>query len=277
MSGLHEHSLRCTTQKFYDNRPRRATPFHISILPFPTLSDSYWIHQGGALIQVLNRDETVQGFFITFEGIEGSGKSTQIKLLGNKLTESGYDVVITREPGDGEMGGRIRELLLSVSSSLDALTELFLLAADRTRHVIEIISPALQKGAIVISDRYADSSLAYQGFGRGLPLEFIKAINHSAVNGLIPNLTIVLDIDPKISLERSRLRLRQQNMFEAEGRFEQENMEFHQRVREGYLKIAESLPDRFTVVDASPDSLVLNNQISHIVFRSLNKWNKTND
>jgi dTMP kinase len=216
----------------------------------------------------------VQGFFITFEGIEGSGKSTQIKLLCNQLMESGYQVIATREPGDGELGGRIRELLLSVSSSLDALSEMFLLAADRTRHVIEIVSPALQKGAIVISDRYTDSSIAYQGFGRGLPIEFIETINNAAVKGLVPDMTIVLDIDPHISLERSRLRLRQQNMFEAEGRFEQENMEFHQRVREGYLKIAESFPERFTVVDASSNPPVLNDQISKIVFRSLTTWTK---
>ncbi|MGB3976186.1 MAG: dTMP kinase [bacterium] len=211
----------------------------------------------------------VKGCFITFEGIEGSGKTTQIKLLSEQLVKSGYQVVVTREPGDGEIGSRIRELLLSVSSSLDALTELFLLAADRTRHVIEVISPALEKGKIVISDRYTDSSVAYQGFGRGLPLDFVNKVNDLATNGLYPDLTIVLDIDPTISLERSRSRLRQQNMFEAEGRFERENMSFHQRVRQGYLNIARMQPHRFVVLDAASGVFSLSERVLKIIMNMI--------
>nr|HPQ40696.1 dTMP kinase [bacterium] len=157
-----------------------------------------------------------KGFFITFEGIEGCGKSTQIRILQDRLTREGVPVRVTREPGDGEMGARIRELLLSVSSSLDPLTELFLLAADRTRHVTEIVRPALERGAVIISDRYTDSSMAYQGYGRGLPLDFIADINRKATGGLHPDLTVILDLSPSISIHRSRNRLRQQNMFEAE-------------------------------------------------------------
>lgn len=220
----------------------------------------------------LRMEGHVKGLFITFEGIEGSGKTTQIKLLTERLTQSGYQALITREPGDGEIGSRIRELLLSVSSSLDALTELFLLAADRTRHVIEVITPALKKGCIVISDRYTDSSVAYQGYGRGLPLDFINKVNELAVNGIYPDLTIALDIDPNISLERSRSRLRQQNMFEAEGRFEQENMGFHQRVREGYLNIAKMQQRRFVVFDAELSIPKLSEQISKEVFDRIQKW-----
>lgn len=214
---------------------------------------------------MLKAGKTVQGLFITFEGIEGSGKTTQIQKLAEHLTNFGYQVFLTREPGDGEIGAKLRELLLSVSSKLDPLTELFLLAADRTRHVIEIVIPALKSGAIVISDRYADSSMAYQGYGRGLDLDFVNSVNQSAMKNCIPDLTIIMDIDPNISLERSRIRLHQQNMFEAEGRFEQENMDFHRRVRNGYLSIAQSQPNRCKVFDASGDEGKISNQICNAV------------
>ncbi|MBN1297926.1 dTMP kinase [bacterium] len=191
------------------------------------------------------------GFFISFEGVEGCGKSTQIRILRDRLKSENMPVRLTREPGDGEMGGRIRELLLSVSSALDPLTELFLLAADRTRHVTEIVRPGLAAGDVVLSDRYADSSVAYQGYGRELPLDFVHLINSRATGGLVPDLTFLMDIDPEISLRRSRIRLHQQNMFEAEGRFETECLAFHRRVREGYLRIARDEPGRYAVLDGT--------------------------
>jgi dTMP kinase len=217
----------------------------------------------------------LHGYFITFEGIEGSGKTTQIKKLAEYLRVAGYHVLLTREPGDGEIGGKLRELLLSVSSSLDPLTELFLLAADRTRHVIEIIEPALRENTVVISDRYADSSVAYQGYGRGLDLGFINRVNQLAINNCIPDMTIVLDINPEISLERSRLRLHQQNMFDAEGRFEQEHLSFHQRVRRGFLTIAKNNPERCRVFDASVPPNDIFADVSDSVVRRIRAGMKT--
>lgn len=214
----------------------------------------------------------LQGFFLTFEGIEGCGKSTQMRLLADNLNRHGFRVLTTREPGDGELGVRIRELLLSVTSNLDSLTELFLLAADRTRHVIEVIRPELQAGSIVISDRYADSSVAYQGYGRGLPLEFIHSLNLAATGGLAPQLTLVMDIEPEISVERSQIRLRQQNMFEAEGRFEKENIDFHHRVRNGYRTIAQNDPGRVRLVDASKSIESIQYEIDKIVLERIVRW-----
>ncbi len=218
----------------------------------------------------------MHGLFITFEGIEGSGKSTQIKKLAKFLRQKGYHTVLTREPGDGEIGAKLRELLLSVSSSLDPLTELFLLAADRTRHVIEIIEPALSEGSIVISDRYADSSVAYQGYGRGLDLDFVNVVNQTAMNNCIPALTIVMDINPEISLKRSCLRLQQQSMFEAEGRFEKEDIFFHQRVRSGYLSIAKSDPERCRVFDASGTPEDIFSSIAETVMKVVQNRMKVN-
>lgn len=213
-----------------------------------------------------------QGYFLTFEGVEGCGKSTQVRILQDRLSRDGIPVRVTREPGDGEMGARIRELLLSVSSSLDPLTELFLLAADRTRHVTEIVRPAMADGAVVISDRYADSSMAYQGYGRGLPLEFVADINRKATGGLVPHMTFVLDLAPSISIRRSQNRLRQQNMFEAEGRFENECIEFHERVRYGYQQIADAAPDRVRLLDGSLPIGTLADIIGRTVRTELNRW-----
>ena len=142
----------------------------------------------------------MNGYFLTFEGIEGCGKTTQVCILHERLKQAGYPVLVTREPGDGEMGCKIRELLLSVASTLDAQTELFLLAADRTGHVIEIVRPALEKGIVVISDRYIDSTTAYQGYGRGLSLGFIESINARATDNLYPEMTLVMDLSPEISI-----------------------------------------------------------------------------
>ncbi len=214
-----------------------------------------------------------RGLFFSFEGIEGSGKSTQIRILQKRLTESGHDVVLTREPGDGCFGQKIREILLSrCDTELEPLTELFLLEADRTQHVKEIILPALEDGKIVICDRYADSSIAYQGFGRGLSLEFIRELNDRATKGLYPDHTIVLDSDEIVSLQRSRSRLKQQDMFDSEGRFESESLAFHKKVRMAYREMARQYPDRFTILSGEESIEAVAESIWHLITTRLNRY-----
>ncbi|MBN1356393.1 dTMP kinase [bacterium] len=194
----------------------------------------------------------MSGFLITFEGIEGCGKSTQVRLLETRLRGEGYRIVATREPGDGSLGEGIRDILLRRSSSaIAAMTELFLLVADRTQHVREIIRPALDENCIVISDRFGDSSMAYQGYGRGIDLDFIELLNNRATDNLVPDITFVLDMDAVTSLNRSQSRLMQQNLFEKEGRFEEENILFHQKVRAGYLDLARKHTDRIVLMDGT--------------------------
>jgi dTMP kinase len=192
------------------------------------------------------------GYFISFEGIEGCGKSTQAKVLFETLRSQDYRVILTREPGAGEIGEKIRNILLPISSvRLASMTELFLLMADRSQHVQTIIKPLLQQGYIVISDRFADSSEAYQGYGRGICVDFVRALNREAVQDVLPNLTFVIDLEEHRSLSRSQQRLKQQNMFDEEGRFETEAMDFHKNVRHGFLKIARDHPDRIVVLDGT--------------------------
>ncbi len=187
----------------------------------------------------------MRGFFVSIEGIEGAGKSTVLKRLADALRQDGYQVVETFEPGDTEAGKRIRQILLDPQlKGLYPLTELFLYFADRAEHVKKVIEPALQSGKVVICDRFMDSTFAYQGFGRGLDLETLYRLNEIATGGLKPDLTVLLDLDVKTGLGRNR------NTGKAD-RFEQESLEFHQRVREGFLELSKAEPSRFVVVDAS--------------------------
>jgi dTMP kinase len=196
----------------------------------------------------------LSGFFISFEGIEGCGKSTQARLLAGALKSKGYSVVLTREPGNGEIGDKIRQILLSTETQkLDPLTEMLLLAADRNQHVKDVIKPALENGFIVICDRYLDSSVAYQSFGRGIPIQKVKTLNEMATSGLKPHLTFIIDLDVRDSLLRSRDRLLQQEMFQKEGRFEEESLNFHCAVRTGYLKLSRRHPERMVVIDGTSD------------------------
>jgi dTMP kinase len=184
--------------------------------------------------------------FITFEGPEGSGKTTQIRLLVEWLRQQGHDVVLTREPGGTDIGNQIRAVLHDPhNTAMDAGAEILLYSADRAQHVAQRIRPALAAGRVVVSDRYADSTLAYQGYGRGLDLETLRAITGFATGGLTPDLTLYLDIVPKEGLQRRQLGGDEWNRLDAEA------PEFHQRVRAGYLELVTQQPERWAVIDGN--------------------------
>jgi len=180
--------------------------------------------------------------FITFEGPEGSGKSTQARRLADWLRGRGFEAVLTYEPGDTVVGVRIRELLLHREEGMQPETEFLLYSADRAEHVENVIRPALAAGDFVISDRYVDSSYAYQGFGRGLSLDWLKQVSAGATGGLVPGLTFLLDISPEEGFTRIGRLL---------DRLESEPLDFHRRVRSGYLQLAAAEPERFVVVNAA--------------------------
>src|SRR5574337_154424 len=200
----------------------------------------------------------MRGIFVTFEGGEGSGKTTQLKLLANRIRASGKEVIETHDPGGTAIGKEIRTLLLHPGSApIAAATELLLYEASRAQLVRELIEPALGRGAVVLCDRFTDSTLAYQGFGRGLDLDLIQLLNRFATDGLTPDLTVLLDLDPGIGLTRCRRGVSADTSagFSAESscwdRIEAEPLDFHQRIREGYLALARENPDRITVIDAT--------------------------
>ena len=180
--------------------------------------------------------------FITFEGPEGCGKSTHAKRLKIFLEEKGQQVLLTQEPGGTQLGKQIRQLLLNPQSVLDNTTEVYLFAADRSEHVNKVIKPALAAGKIVISDRYVDSTLAYQVAGRGLPEDLVRYLNMVSSKGLLPDLTILLDVSPEVGLKRARLK-------GVDDRFESEKLEFHRRVRAKYLEVAQNNPERVKVIN----------------------------
>ena len=184
-----------------------------------------------------------QGYFITFEGGDGAGKSTQINILKDELTAAGYDVILTREPGGTQISEKIRELILDpANGEMDDMTEAFLYAAARAQIVRELIKPALAEGKVVICDRFVDSSIAYQAFGRGLG-DAIGVINTYAVDGCMPDMTILLRLDP----EKGSRRIADME----HDRIEQASDAFHRKVYEGYLKLEEMYPDRIVGIDAS--------------------------
>lgn len=187
--------------------------------------------------------------FITFEGSEGSGKTTQQQRLAQHLRDAGRTVVVTKEPGGTPLADRIRGILLDSASVIDPIAEVFLFAASRRQHTTEIIEPALQRGEIVLCDRYADSTLAYQGFGRLIDLDRLRALNAWATDALVPDVTLLFDIDEVVGLTRARSR--NASAANDEGRFEAEDLRFHRRVREGYLSLATAEPKRFIVINAN--------------------------
>lgn len=186
----------------------------------------------------------MSGIFITFEGGDGAGKTTQAELLASWLAERGYEVVRTRDPGGTELGSAIRDLLLH-GGHVDQRAEALLYAADRAHTIAEVVRPALERGAAVVQDRYIDSSLAYQGAGRPLPADEIRSINEWATEGLWPQLTVLLDVSPELAAKRRA------SAGERADRLERETLEFHDRVREGFLAIAQAEPGRFLVLDAA--------------------------
>lgn len=189
----------------------------------------------------------MRGLFITFEGIDGCGKSTQLDLLAQQLKQRGLQVVVTREPGGTPLGEGIRKLLVSdVSVHVAPTTELLLYVAARAQHVAELIAPSIEAGSIVISDRYTDSTVAFQGYGRGLDPDMIEYLNNFATSGLVPDLTIVFDIDPALA----RTRLDSRPVGGLLGAFDEQHQDFHERMREGYLRMAKEHPSRIHVVDA---------------------------
>ena len=192
--------------------------------------------------------EKPTGVLISFEGSEGSGKSTQIAHLAARLTDLGYDVLTVREPGGTEIGEQIRNIIVHNSKGEEMCpeTELLLFAAARAQLVRESIVPALLRGAIVLSDRFLDSSTVYQGIGRNLALGPVNHINHFAVGNVMPNLTIVLDVPTKVSLQRIH-----QRASDLPDRMERENIDFYTKVREGYLILAKGMPERLVVIDGS--------------------------
>ncbi|MBI2339717.1 MAG: dTMP kinase [Deltaproteobacteria bacterium] len=208
--------------------------------------------------------------FITFEGIEGSGKTTQIKILDDILKLRGYETVLTREPGGTAIGDQIRTILLdSENTGILPLCELFLYASARAQHVQQVIEPALAAKKIVLCDRFTDATLAYQGYGRDFSLEMISAINHLAVGKLKPGLTFLMDCDPEIGLRRARERIATQVQKSSEDRFENEAFPFHERVREGYLAIARAEPERVIIVNANPDVEAVHQEIVKNVSNAL--------
>ena len=199
-----------------------------------------------------------RGFLISFEGSEGSGKTTQIELLVPRLQKLGREVVVTREPGGTDIGEDIRHLLIRANGSEEMCpeAELLLFAASRAQLVREVVVPALQEGKIVLCDRFLDSTTVYQGAGRSLSPDPVNQINQFAVGNVLPNLTIVLDVPAEVSLQRVKHRAT-----DLPDRIEQENIDFYRIVREGYLLLAKSMPGRFHVVDGTKSASIIEKQV----------------
>jgi dTMP kinase len=195
----------------------------------------------------------MRGKLITFEGIDGCGKSTQMRLLGQYLTERGVAVVPTREPGGTELGRKVRSALLDGGAgSVEPLAELLLYAADRAQHVRRVILPALDEGKVVLSDRFYDATTVYQGYARGFDLELVNQLNELATGGLKPDLTLLFDLDVETGLKRTMRRGDGTGVTAARpDRLDQEPVEFHERVRQAYLDIAAREPERFRIIPSA--------------------------
>lgn len=188
-----------------------------------------------------------QGLFVSFEGPEGAGKTTIINMMIEQLKKDGFQVISTREPGGIEIAEQIREVILNKkNTAMDARTEALLYAAARRQHLVEKVKPALEMGNIILCDRFIDSSLAYQGFARGLGIDEVLTINQFAIEDMMPRMTFYFDLDPKTGLERIH-----KNNGREVNRLDLENIEFHQKVREGYLLLADRYPERIVKIDAS--------------------------
>ena len=200
------------------------------------------------------RPNTRRGLFITFEGTEGCGKTTQQRLLVSRLRDCGYSVTENQEPGTTRIGTQIRRILLNPAhDEMSRMTELLLMFASRTQAATEIIIPALERGDIVVSDRFSDSTLAYQGEGRGLGFEVVRKLHQLALGDLGPDITLCIEIDIETGLSRARRRNRSSPKQESEARLDRQSLEFHKRVADAYKKIAALEPQRFRFVDGRAD------------------------
>ncbi|MFO7709260.1 MAG: dTMP kinase [Desulfobacterales bacterium] len=209
---------------------------------------------------------------ITLEGGEGAGKTTQILHLAEWFQRRGTSCILTREPGGTPLGKSIRALLLNPENhGMAPETELMLYMADRAEHVHKVISPALTAGRTVLCDRFFDATLVYQGFARGLPAERLVQLHELVLGGLRPKLTLLLDLPPEVGLARARGQLAKGARASAESRFEREALEFHRRVREGYLSLARQQPDRFRIVDAARDEERVRTEIEAAVDAFINR------
>jgi dTMP kinase len=206
------------------------------------------------------------GRFIVFEGIEGCGKTTQIKLLGSYLEHKGQQHIVTREPGGTPLGEDIRKIFLhSKNADIDPLTELLLVTASRIQHVKQIIAPALKENRLVLCDRFFDATVAYQGYAAKLSLAMIYKCHELFLDSITPDLTILLDCPVETGLKRSRCRNIAEGIQVEEGRFEEKTMEFHEKVRQGYLNTAKKYPNRFRVIDAGQSVESMHNEICRII------------
>jgi dTMP kinase len=200
--------------------------------------------------------------FITFEGIDGCGKSTQLRMLASELRLRGREVVVTREPGGTPLGARIRQLVLDSEEQVDPLAELLLYAADRAQHVRALVRPALDSGHVVLSDRYADATVAYQGAGRGFPDEIVSKLVGLATGGLMPDLTLIFDLPVE---ESQRRQAHRSDRGHKQDRLDAEDAAFHTRVRDAYLRIAAAEPERVRIVDASGSVQETQSQVMRLV------------
>lgn len=190
-----------------------------------------------------------RGLFVTVEGVEGGGKTTQARMLVNALRKQGYPVLFTREPGGTPLGEKLREIIIDRDNDMDPLTETFLFAASRREHVTKVILPTLADGITVVCDRFCDATVAYQAYGRGVSLDDVLAINRMAAWGVRPDMTLCLDLEPALGMERVAQRYRKSGG--ALDRLEQMDAAFFQRIREAYLEMMQEDPDRFRRLDAA--------------------------
>ena len=204
----------------------------------------------------------MRGKFITFEGIDGSGKSTQLRMLSSELLMKGFEVLTTCEPGGTPLGRRLREAFLETEENVSPLAELLLFAADRAQHVNFLVKPALEAGKIVISDRYADATFAYQGAGRGFSEEVVNQVIEFATEGLKPDLTLFFDLPIEKALSRTTSR---SDSGERKNRMDKETAEFYERVHAAYLKIAANEPERFRIINADGSTSEVQTRVLSIV------------
>lgn len=204
--------------------------------------------------------EKKKGLFITFEGIDGSGKTTQLELVDKYLKEKNLKTLLTLEPGGCELGKNIRQILLHYDSYVNDTAELFLYLADRAQHTDTVILKGLKEGSIVLCDRFIDSTAAYQGYGRGFDLEKIDYLNKAATLGLVPDLTFVFDID---------LETAQKRVGKTKDRMEKEKLEFHKKAKEGYLDLAKKYPDRIKVIDSTQSIEKIHFEVRKIIDKVL--------